>query len=299
MHTHRTRIAMTVFALLVAVGGCDADGDDTAAAVEDGNAVVVTDEDADTDVVVDDIDGLVVVEGSDEAAAALAEAVAATRTVDGVTAFDVTFDGVAASDGVIGEGTSSGGDVSATMLVRGELAELRGATDVEVEVRIVGDTVYLYWPALLADADLDASWVSSRVADGDLDIGGLVDRARLASPREALALLDGATNVAELEDGEFIGGAATTHYVATVELGAAVAAGTPGTAFFGEPDRALEVHAFVDGDGLVRRVEVTGQRDGSTLVYAVDVLATESDVVIEPPPADDVVSFAAYLAARG
>ena len=295
----RLFVAATLAVTLVA---CDTDdGVDTAAVVDDADEVVVTDEDDDTAVAVDDIDGLAVVEGSDEAAAALAEAVAATRAVDGRTAFTASIDGATVVDGVIGEGVSAENALQATMLVRGEVPALYGAADAEVEVRVVGGFVYLRWPALLAEAGFDEPWLSAPMGEGEPNVADLVDRARLASPAEALALLDGATAVARLDD-ETLDGLVTTHYVATVELGTARAVAGPAADLFaeleGNDDRALEVHAFVDEDGLVRRMEVAMDRDGTVLQLVVDVVELGTDATIEAPPAADVVTFAEYVAAR-
>lgn len=290
-------------ALTVALVGCDTDdGDETAAVVDEADEAVVTDDTGDQDVEVDDTDGLAVVEGSEEAAEDLAEAVAATRAADGRTAFTAQVDGAQTTDGVIGEGVSSDGAFQATMLVRGEVPALYGASDADVEVRIVGGFVYLRWPALLAEAGFDEEWLSAPMGEGEPNVADLVDRARLSSPAEALALLDGATAVAEIGD-ETLDGIATTHYLATVELGAVRDLAGPAADLFaeveGEEDRALEVHAFVDESGLVRRMEVMLDRDGSMLQLVVDILEVDSDIVIDPPAADDVVTFADYVSARG
>lgn len=304
MWTLRTRPTLavgTTVALALTLAACDVDDDDVAA-IDGADEVVVADDTADRDVTVNDTDGLAVVEGSEEAAAALAEAVAATRVADGRTMFTASVDSVNGADGVIGEGTSSKGELSATMLVRGEVPALYGATDAEVEVRVVGGFAYLRWPALLAEAGFDQEWLSAPVGEGEPNVAGLVDRARLASPADALALIDGATAVAEVDE-EMLDGVLTTHYVATVELGAVRDLAGPAADLFaeveGDADRALEVHAFVDEDGLVRRMEATMDRDGSTLQLVVDIMEVGTEVTIEAPPAEDVVTFAEYVAARG
>lgn len=291
--------AATVLALGLA--GCDIDGDDGDATVEDADGVVVSDEDDDTAVVVDEADGTAVVEGSDEAAAALAEAVAATRGVDARTAFEASVTSGVGSEGVIGEGVVDGDDLAATMTVRGDYVEtIGGAADAEVEVRVVDGTTYLGWPALLADAGFDAAWL--QLTDDSEEIGGFVRRALLTSPEDSLSLLDGVTNVAQLDD-EFVDEESTAHYVATVTLADAIAASGVGSDVFadvgGEADRAIEVHVYVGADGLVRRMEADHDRDGATVLLRVDVLDADVDVDVEQPEADDTVSWGEFVAARG
>ncbi len=291
-----------VLSLALALGGCDADdGTDAADVVEDADSVVVAEEDEDTTVVVDDLDGTVVVEGSDEAAAALDEAVDATRGREGRVAFSASAASPAATDGVIGEAViGDGGATQVTMTIRGELPAVYGATDAEVEVRVIDDLAYVQWPAFLASADVDASWLRAPIDDGSSDVGDLVTRARLGSPGEALALVDDATAVAALDDTEFIAGEATTHYVATVPLGRALEiAGVGADLFVGaERDRVLEVHAYVGEDGFVRRLEVELDRDGSAFLLEVDVLEVDTDATVEAPPADDVITVEEFVAAR-
>lgn len=299
-HPRPVVVGALIAVLAVVLSGCDADdGPSAAEVVEGADGVVVAEEDEDSAATVDELDGTVVVEGSDEAAAALAEAVAATRGRDGRIGFSTTADSSLGVDGVIGEGVSNDGDLMATMMVRGELAALYGASDAEVEVRIVDDVVYLDWPAFLAQADVDASWLQIPAGDEEPNLGDLVQRARLASPAAALELLDGVTAVAELED-EFVDGLRTTHYVATVQLGEALRVAGVGADLFtdADRDRALEVHAFVDDGGFVRRIEVEVADDGTTFTLTVDVLEIDGTTPIEAPPEDDVISFDEFVAAR-
>lgn len=302
----RLLVLATALTTLVAVAGCAEDGDpDAAAVVEDADEVVVTDEDDDQQVEVDDTDGLAVVEGSEEAAAALADAVA-TSAADGArTAFSTTAATAGGGEGVVGEGVVEGGDLQATMTVRGAVAEAYGVADAEVEVRIVDGTVYLRFPVLLADLGADVAWVSADEGDVEPNVAGLVDRARLADPAQVLAMLEAAGAVADLGE-EFVDGEPTTHYLATVELGAALAAGGFAPDLFAlteaDADRAIEVHAYVGETGHVRRVEARMDDDGAEPELVVDVLEVVDDgdgTAVTPPPAEDTVTLEELLADRG
>ncbi len=121
-------------------------------------------------------------------------------------------------------------------------------------------------------------------------------------PANALRLLEGVSAAAVLDDGEFIDGVATTHYVATVQLGAAVeAAGVDADAFAetgADLDRAITVHVHVSEDGLVRRFEAQLDNDGTDFELVVDFLDHDVDVTIEAPPVDDTISLEQVLQLR-
>lgn len=302
----RHLLALSLPAVLaVGLTGCAGSDDEQEAAadaVEGADEAVVTDPEGGADVEVDDTGDLAVVEGSEEAAAALADAVAATRQSNVRVAFTSNAATAAASDTVTGAGTADGGDLQVDLDVSGSLAEAYGVMDTEVEVRVVGDDVYLRFPALLAAADVDAEWLRTSLDQVDGDPGDLIERALLVDPAEALALLESPTAVADLGE-EFVEGEPTTHYLATVELGAALEATGIGSDLFSDieadPDRLIEVHAYVGDDGLVRRMEARMDKDGAELELVVDVLEVDVDAEVEAPPAEDVITFEELVAARG
>lgn len=302
MHPATTRRIAPAVVLAVALTGCvdDDDGVDEAAIEGADETVVVEGGD---EVEVEDTDGLAIVEGDEEAREAVLEAVAATADLDARTEFSTTVAHPSVTNGVIAEGVSNGDDLTATMVVRGEIADALGATDTPVEVRVVDGTVYTHVPLLLAQLDAEAEWITSSVDGLDGDVGALYRRARLTQPGNALELLEGVSAAAVVDDdGEFIDGAATTHYVATVELGAAVeAAGTDAEAFAetgADLERAIEVHVYVSEDGLVRRMEAQLANDGSDFELVVDFLDHEVDVAVEAPSVDDTISLEQVLQLR-
>lgn len=287
---------------LVACGGTDEAEQEAADAVEDADEAVVTDPTDDAEVEVEDTDELAVVEGSEEAAEDLAAAVAATRESDVRASFTSSAATTAATDTVRGAGVSGDGDLQVDLDVSGPLAEAYGAMDTEAEIRVVDDVVYLRFPALLAAADVDAEWLSTTLDGVDGDPGDLIARALLVDPAEAFALLESPTAVADLGE-EFVDGDATTHYLATVELGAALETAGIGSDLFagleGDADRQIEVHAYVGEDGLIRRMEATMDKDGAELELAVDVLEVDVDADVEAPPSQDVVTFEEFVAVKG
>lgn len=295
-----TRRIAPALVLAVALTGCvDDDGDDEGA-VEGADETVVVEEG--DEVEVEDTDDLAVVEGDEEAREALAEAVTASSDVDARTTFTTTAKTAATTNGVIAEGVSDGDDLTVTMDVRGEIADALGATDTEVEVRVIDGTVYTRFPLLLAQLDAEAEWIVSSVDGLDGDVGALYRRARLAQPANALAFLQGVSAAAVVDDAAFVDGESTTHYVATVELDVALEAAGVNVELFTEagadPDRGIEVHVYVGEDGLVRRVEAQLDNDGADFELVVDFVDHEVDVEVEAPPVDDTISLEQVLRMR-
>lgn len=301
MHRAATRRIVPALVLTVALSGC-VDGGDGAdeAAIEGADETVVVE--GGEELEVEDSDDLAIVEGDEESREALLDAVAATSDLDARTRFTTTVAGPSVTNGIIAEGSSHGDDLTVTMDVRGEIADALGATDTEVDVRVVDGTVYTRFPLLLAHVGAEAEWITSSVDGLDGDVGALHQRARLVRPANALTLLEGVSAAAVIDEGEFIDGAATTHYVATVQLGAALeAAGADAEAFAetgADLDRAIEVHAHVSEDGLVRRMEAQLDNDGSDFELVVDFLDHEVDVAVEAPPVDDTISLEQVLQLR-
>lgn len=300
--SRRVAVPLVLVAAL-GLAGCDTDDDaepDTADVVEDADEAVVVDEGADVEV--DDTDDLAVVQGSDEAAEALASAVDATRLDSARTTLDTAVTTAAAADGISGEGVVDDGNLQVTMDVRGPLAEAHGTFDAEAEVRLVDGVAYLRFPALIAGADVDAQWISTPADEYAIEAGELVQRALLADPNEAFALLEAPTAVAELDDDARIAGESTTHYLATVELGPASESNRLAADLFaeyaGDDDRLIEVHAYVGDDGLLRRMEARMQQDGAEVELVVDVAEVDVDVEVEAPADDDVITYDEFVAAR-
>lgn len=296
-----TRRIAPAFVLVVALSGCVDDGGADKEAIEDADETVVVE--GDEELTVEDTDNLAIVEGDEESREALAEAVAASSDLDARTEFSTTVANSSVTNGVIAEGASDGDDLAVTMVVRGDIADALGANDTEVEVRVVDGTVYTRFPLLLAQAGADAEWITSPADGPGGDIGVLHGRARLTQPANALRLLEGVSAAAVVDDDELIDGAATTHYVATVKLGAAVeAAGVDADAFAetgADIDRAIEAHVYVSADGLVRRLETQLDNDGTDFQLVVDFLDYELDTTVEAPPVDDTISYEEVLRMRG
>lgn len=286
--------------LAVALAGCVDDDDGAEGAIDGADETVVVE--GGEEVEVEDTDNLAIVEGDEEAREALAEAVAASADLDARTNFTTAAETTATTNGVIAEGVSDGDDLSVTMDVRGEIADALGATDTEVEVRVVDGTVYTRFPLLLAQLDAEAEWIVSSVDGLDGDVGALYRRARLAHPGNALQFLQGVSAAAVVDDADFVDGESATHYVATVELGVALEAAGLNVELFTEAgadsDRAIEVHVYVDEDGLVRRVEAQLDNDGANFEMVLDFVDHEVDVEVEAPPVDDTISLEQVLRMR-
>ncbi len=157
--------------LAIALAGCADDAGADQDAIDDADETVVVE--GGEQLTVEDTDGLAIVEGDEESRQALAEAAAASSDRDARTRFSTTVAGSSVTNGVNAEGVSAGDDLTVTMDVRGDIADALGATDTEVEVRVVDGTVYTRFPLLLASVGSDAEWITSSVDGLGGDVGAL------------------------------------------------------------------------------------------------------------------------------
>lgn len=294
-----TRIAAPALALALVLTAC-ADGDDDE--LENADDIVVVDEDDDV-VEVEEADGLAIVEGDEESAEVVAAAVDASAAVTSArTRFTSTVTTPQGESVVEGEGVGDGDSILVEMVLGGPTAEAYGQDTVEIEVRLLGDTMYQRFPALLAQLDLEAEWISFDLADLGPEFGQILDQARATSPGEALSALREAGAVAEIGE-EDLDGIATTHYAATLDLRAVLeGSGLDGALVDNaglDLDQAVPVDVWVDGEGLVRRYDATIEVDGVTTTTSFEVLEYDVDVDVEAPPAEDTVSFREAMAQQG
>lgn len=286
-----TRLAAPVLALGLVLTGCADDGDDD---LENADDIVVVDEDDDV-VEVEEADGIAVVEGDEESADVVAAAVDASAAVTSArTRFTSTVTTPQGESVVEGEGVGDGQTMLVELTLGGATAEAFGQDTVDLEVRLIGDTMYQRFPALLAQLDLDAEWLSFDLADLGPEFGQVLDQARASTPGEALSALREAGAVAEIGE-EDLDGVATTHYAATLDLRAVVeGSGLDGAMVENaglDLDQAVPVDVWIDGEGLVRRYDATVEVDGVTTTTSFEVLEYDVDVDVAAPPAEDTVSF--------
>lgn len=168
----------------------------------------------------------------------------------------------------------------------------------QIEVVQDGSVSYVRFPAVSEELPEGTSWIRSDgqgVKVGGFEFGELTDAAS-ADPRELLGMLEAAGGDVEAIGVEQLRGAQVTHYRATLDPAkAATTTGAIGP--FAEGLQAgvdeVPVDVWLDGDGLVRKLEVSfsaedrGQVGSASMSF--ELWDYGQDVEIDLPPADEVV----------
>ena len=253
--------------------------------------------------------------------AAVAEAATKSQAAGSSrVALELTMTGVAAEPlRITGEGIQDPEQQLAGFTM--DLSQVAGLTgggvDLgEIEMVLDGSTLYMRLPFLEA-SDLKP-WIEVDVAaiaeQEGLDLPSLQQLGQ-ADPALTFAYLRAASDDTQEVGTEDVRGVETTHYRMTVDL-ARVADAVPEEQR--EEMRAavqalieatgldtVPVDAWIDGDGLVRRmdlayedIEVAPGKKGS-MSMSMQLYDYGVDVAVEPPPADQVMSFQELLELGG
>lgn len=180
-----------------------------------------------------------------------------------------------------------------------EMLELFG----NLEVRQIGDTVYMKFPFFTAMLGAETEWISLPAEEQSDATGGLTG----ASPSNPTSFLDSFANAegSATEIGaEDVRGISTTHYRVvldeswqdklTAEQLADLKAQGP------LPDASFPMDLWIDGDGIVHKMtmEMTAEDlpeddDGSfeSMTMTFDFYDFGQSVTVEAPPADQVTAF--------
>lgn len=235
-------------------------------------------------------------------------------------ALELTMTGLAAEPlSITGEGIQDPEQQLARFTM--DLSQVAGLTGggvdlSEIEIVLDGSTLYMRLPFLEA-ADLKP-WIEVDVAaiaeQEGLDLPSLQQLGQ-ADPAVTFAYLRAASDDTQEVGNEDVRGVETTHYRMTVDL-AQVADAVP------EEQRdqmraavqalieatgldTVPVDAWIDGDGLVRRmdlayenVDVAPGKKGS-MSMSMELYDYGVEVAVEPPPADQVMSFQELLELGG
>jgi hypothetical protein len=159
----------------------------------------------------------------------------------------------------------------------------------DVEVRFAGRQVYLKlteggdW--IHADLDTAREEVAeyAQVAGRDAAPPGLasIQELEINDPSQVLAELRSASAVEELGE-ETIFGVHTTHYRATIEPRE-------------EGDQRLVANAFIDGSGLIRRLDLEGRDGPAPFRMTMEFTEFGKPVDVRPPAAENVRELAEIL----
>lgn len=208
------------------------------------------------------------------------------------------FEGPAAAVNVTGSGVVDGDSGRISLTVSGQgVPEQKGE---ELYALDGGHHVlYLRFPALTKQLPTGKTWLKvdlERAAKkAGLDLGSLGGDQ---NPADSLAMLRGSSDKVEKVGSETIGGVATTHYHAAVDLEKAAAQKGVSSSSIRKlikliGSKTIPADVWVDGDGFVRRLResyaVTSPKGKVQTTLTMDLSDYGTSVSVSPPPADQVL----------
>lgn len=178
-----------------------------------------------------------------------------------------------------------------------EMADMMGS----MEVRQIGDTVYLKFPFFTAFMGAETEWVSMPAEEGGDVTEGLGGSTAPSDPSTFLESFSEVEGTAEEVGPEDVRGISTTHYRIVIDqdwreqLPADELAELEEQGALPEADFPLDL--WIDGDGLVQRMAMTmtgeelGEDEFQGMTMTFDFFDFGQPVTIEPPPADQVTDM--------
>ncbi len=174
----------------------------------------------------------------------------------------------------------------------------------DLEVRTIGDTSYIRFPFFALFLGAETEWVSAPAEEGAAATGGLTG-ATPGNPAEFLEAFEEADATVEELGRETIRGVDTTHYLVTFDMEDLLANATPEERAEIEaqgplPLDRLPMDLWISDDGLVYRyvIELDGDELDlpedeafGSMVMDFEMYDYGADIVIEPPPADQVTDM--------
>jgi len=230
-----------------------------------------------------------------------------------MTGLDATTTGVSEATIVFRSSfNTETGDTAFVMDMSSMMGDLSGETDDEfggliagmmgeMEVREIGDIVYLKFPLFTAMFGAETEWVSMPAEEGDDFTSDF--EAMPTDPGELLDSFDPAGATVETVGAENVNGVATTHYkleldISKMEMSAEEKAEMEESGVWAEgvipmelwvSDAGQMVRMIMMIDGTAMDLPAEESFESMTLHY--DFFDINGDVVIEPPPASDVTSL--------
>ena len=210
--------------------------------------------------------------------------------------FSVQTDAATGNTAMVMDFGAMAGAMGSTGEMPAEVAELMGS----MEVRQIGDTVYLKFPLITAFMGAQTEWVSMPAEEGAGLAGSMGAGAAPSDPTSFLGSLSDAEGTVEELGSEDVRGFSTTRYRVVVddswreqltaeELADLEAQGPL-------PETSFPMDLWIDGDGLVHRMamDVTSEDvpesedEFESMTMTFDFFDFGQTVTIEPPPADQV-----------
>jgi hypothetical protein len=179
-----------------------------------------------------------------------------------------------------------------------EMADLMGS----MEVREIGDTVYMKFPFFTAFLGADTEWVSMPAEQSDM-ADDVTPNTAPTDPGAFLESFQEAEGEVEVVGPEEIRGISTTHYRIMIDEQWAETLTEEEMGDLEEqgfsPDATFPLDLWVDDDGLVHRMSIVaeasqledaeGEFESMTMTF--DFFDFGQPVTIEPPPADQVTDM--------
>jgi hypothetical protein len=188
----------------------------------------------------------------------------------------------------------------------GQLPVAAGTDSGTVEVIFDQQIVYMKLPGLQKSAQIAKPWVKIDVEQLQRQSGaaGQFDAFGQADPSQYLQFVQGAGKVSEVGSAT-VRGVETTHYKAIADLDEAVKEAPPSMresltqAIDALGSKSVPVNAWIDSDGLLRRVgynfEGSEQTGGLSSSITVDLYDFGTKVEVRLPPTDQVADLADIL----
>lgn len=246
---HGTRLLATLTVVLLLAAACSGDSSDGSSEAGGGS--------------VGDVDVSLIADAADEIAAASSSRFSYTMSYSGVPELE---GGEISGEGEVDNETGAARvrlDMGGLVEQLGGSGELPPGFDGTFETITIGTEVYISAALFGPIAGIDAEWV---VIDLEDQLGGLGDigQGQGLDPEAQLAQLKGIADIEEVGSEE-VRGVETTHYTGAINMADALAelddeqrqalAGLYGGDVDGLGDVTIPVEVFIDGDGLLRRME--------------------------------------------
>lgn len=179
-------------------------------------------------------------------------------------------------------------------------AEAAAGMFTEIEVREIGDTSYIKFPFFAAMSGADTEWISMPAEEGE-EFSAEFDMS--ADPMELVEELRDSSATVELVGPDAVNGVDATHYRLLVD-GEELDSAVPDNSGLGDPSSIgsveVPVSLWVSDDGYIVRMvmefdgsamDAAAEDEFETMTVTYDILEINGDVVIEPPPADQVTDM--------
>jgi hypothetical protein len=181
--------------------------------------------------------------------------------------------------------------------------ELEGLFD-EMEMRQIGDRAYLKFGFFTMLLGSETPWIAMPADEGGDTAGGFTGTSP-GNPAELLGAFDEAGATVEDLGTETVNGVVATHYRAVFDMEALLEFATPEEraeleAMGPLPEDFMPMDIWVSADGLVVRfsmeidgtgIEAPPGEGFERIIMRYDLFDWGADVVIEPPPADEVTNI--------